>query len=222
MQGWGGELGRYKDTDEGNAFLLSLEGISIKTVRQLISKLISKGFDRTKPERMDEQEVLVIKSACAGQMEIVAQLKERTSSITKDLHGLTEAMQVCVKELRTQLENALQLLEPAARSNQKPLDNSVFEQGRVARKRPHTAVEPRNRIDEKAQRKLFESVDVDKSGCIDFEEFAAMSCNAGINRPQLKAVFDSLDVRGNGATCFVSACLCTPTIIEDTWTSSSD
>jgi hypothetical protein len=43
LQGWGGELNRYKDTKEGDEFLERLEQISIKTVRLLISKLISQG-----------------------------------------------------------------------------------------------------------------------------------------------------------------------------------
>jgi len=43
LQGWGGELGRYKETEEGAAFLRDLKKISIKTVRLLISNLISQG-----------------------------------------------------------------------------------------------------------------------------------------------------------------------------------
>jgi hypothetical protein len=43
LQGWGGELNRYKDTKEGDEFLERLQQISIKTVRVLISKLISQG-----------------------------------------------------------------------------------------------------------------------------------------------------------------------------------
>jgi len=43
LQGWGGELNRYKDTKEGDEFLERLQHISIKIVRLLISKLISQG-----------------------------------------------------------------------------------------------------------------------------------------------------------------------------------
>ena len=43
LQGWGAELNRYKDKKEGDEFLKRLQQISIKTVRVLISKLISQG-----------------------------------------------------------------------------------------------------------------------------------------------------------------------------------
>jgi hypothetical protein len=59
LQAWGGQLGTFKDTKEGNAFLTQLESISIQTVRLLISKLIGQGFDRQVPNRMSDDDLHV-------------------------------------------------------------------------------------------------------------------------------------------------------------------
>ena len=167
LQSWGGELGRHKDTEEGTKFLAKLESIPIKTIRQLISKLISQGLDRTKPQRLDEQELLVIKSACHGQMGIVAELKERTSAITETLAEMTEAMKTCSSEVRLQVEHVLKILEPAARGNQKPVDNTAFDRDHSRRRRPHSAtVESHSSnsfMEESVQRQKFGAADVDKT-----------------------------------------------------------
>ena len=146
-----------------------LEGISIKTIRQLISRLISQGFDRTKAQRLDEQDLLVIKSACVGQIGIVAELKERTSAITQTLAEMTEAMKTCASEVRLQLEHALTILEPAARGNQKPVDNTVFDRDESRRRRPHSAI---------VQSKTFDATDMDKSSSISFDDLTSTNINS--------------------------------------------
>ena len=63
LQAWGGELGTYNNTKEGEAFLAQLQSISIKTVRLLISKLIGQGLDRKAPNRMSDDELQIVMSA---------------------------------------------------------------------------------------------------------------------------------------------------------------
>lgn len=139
MQGWGGELGRYKDTDQGKKFLEELTKISIKTVRLLISKLISQGLDRTKPNRLNEQEALVVMGACVGHMDLVVKLKERTSAITSEMCDLTLSMQRCGKEIKTHLESVLRILERSARTARVIVDDHSFENTESKIKRPATA-----------------------------------------------------------------------------------
>lgn len=98
------------------------------------------GLDRTKPNRLDHQEALVVMGACVGQMDIVIKLKERTNAITEELDGLTNALRRCVKELRTTLESMLHILEPSARAAHMPAGNNAFElTEKKIKKRPHTA-----------------------------------------------------------------------------------
>jgi hypothetical protein len=63
LQGWGGELGTFKNTPEGSKFLASLEAISIKSIRQVIRKLIDQGLDKECPDRMDDQQLLGVAAA---------------------------------------------------------------------------------------------------------------------------------------------------------------
>jgi hypothetical protein len=63
LQAWGGELGTYNNTKEGEAFLAQLQSISIKTVRLLISKLIGQGLDRKAPDRVSDDELQIVMSA---------------------------------------------------------------------------------------------------------------------------------------------------------------
>jgi len=68
LQAWGGQLGTYKDTKEGNAFLTKLESISIQTVRLLISRLIGQGLDRSAPSRMSDDELQIVMSATVSML----------------------------------------------------------------------------------------------------------------------------------------------------------
>ena len=47
---------------------------------------------------------------------------------------------------------------------------------------------------------LFADADSDQSGTIDFEEFAQLTANKGVSRPQLRTMFDALDLNHDGAT----------------------
>ena len=47
---------------------------------------------------------------------------------------------------------------------------------------------------------LFADADSDQSGTIDFEEFAQLNANKGVSRPQLRTIFDALDLNHDGAT----------------------
>jgi hypothetical protein len=68
LQAWGGLLGTYKNTKEGDAFLTELESISIQTVRLLISKLIGQGFDRQAPNRMSDDDLHVAMMATVSML----------------------------------------------------------------------------------------------------------------------------------------------------------
>ena len=48
LQGWGGELGTYSNTQEGEDFLDQIEDISIKSIREVIRRLIDQGLDKVK------------------------------------------------------------------------------------------------------------------------------------------------------------------------------
>ena len=63
LQAWGGHLGTYQGTEEGDQFLEDVNQISIQTVRLLISKLIEQGLDRKTPHRMNQEDLNVIMSA---------------------------------------------------------------------------------------------------------------------------------------------------------------
>jgi hypothetical protein len=63
LQGWGGELGNFKNTKEGQAFLNELDQISIQSIRGVIRKLIDQGLDKEHRERMTNQQLLVVMSA---------------------------------------------------------------------------------------------------------------------------------------------------------------
>ena len=85
LQGWGGELGTFKGTKEGENFLNDLEQISIKSIRAVIRKLIDQGLDKECPERMDDQQLLVVMTATVRHMPLVTQLHRNTSVITKEI-----------------------------------------------------------------------------------------------------------------------------------------
>ena len=137
LQAWGGELARYNGTSQGEEFLLELQKISIKTVRVLVGKLIGQGLDRTKPQRLSDQEALIVMSACAGHMELVVKLKERTAAITSDMSVLTQSIERCGMEVQTHLENMLKVLETPARMSHTP-ENHVFESKHRLKVRPNT------------------------------------------------------------------------------------
>ncbi len=68
LQAWGGQLGTFNHTNEGNAFLTELESISIQTVRLLISKLIGQGLDRKVPNRMSDDDLHVAMMATVSML----------------------------------------------------------------------------------------------------------------------------------------------------------
>lgn len=85
LQAWGGELGTFRETKEGESFLAALVKISIKDIRGVIRKLIDQGLDKACPDRMDEEQLLVVMSATLRHMPLVTQLRQNTSVITKVL-----------------------------------------------------------------------------------------------------------------------------------------
>jgi hypothetical protein len=83
LQAWGGELGTFVGSKKGEKFLTELQAISIKDIREVIRRLIDQGLDKTCPERMDDQQLLVVMSATVLHMPLVTQLHSNTRVITK-------------------------------------------------------------------------------------------------------------------------------------------
>jgi hypothetical protein len=100
LQGWGGELGTFKNTPEGSKFLASLEGISIKSIRQVIRKLIDQGLDKECPDRMDDQQLLVVMTATIRHMPLVLQLHTNTRVITKEIKHFRTIVKTIVNQVK--------------------------------------------------------------------------------------------------------------------------
>ena len=102
-----------------------------------MGKLIAQGLDRKKPYRLNDQEALVVMGACAGHMELVIKLKERTAAITSEMSVLTQSVERCGMEVQMHLENMLKVLEVQARLSHMP-ENHAFESNASPKKRPST------------------------------------------------------------------------------------
>ena len=81
----------------------------------------------------------------------------------------------------------------------KPTPNLYTANGVVMRLIPHECI-PRTSRDDNVTpaREIFVDADKDKSGSLDFNEFAAMDCNKGLSRTELRLIFDRLDVNKDG------------------------
>jgi hypothetical protein len=137
LQAWGGELARYQNSVEGEEFLKELQTISMKTVRALISKLIAQGLDRMKPQRLGDQELLIVMSACVRHVDLVVRLKERAADITAEMGVLTQSIERCGMEMQSHLENLLNVLETQARMSYMPENLSIESKG-PSKRRPIT------------------------------------------------------------------------------------
>ena len=100
LQGWGGELGTFKNTPDGIKFLASLEEISIKSIRQVIRKLIDQGLDKECPDRMDDQQLLVVMTATIRHMPLVLQLHTNTRVITKEIKHFRTIVKTIVNQVK--------------------------------------------------------------------------------------------------------------------------
>ena len=110
LQGWGGELGTFKDSKEGLTFLTELEQISIKSIREVIRRLIDQGLDKVCPDRMNDQQLLVVMSATVRHMPLVTQLHRNTSVITKEIKHFRTVVQTFVFQIRENIETVLATL----------------------------------------------------------------------------------------------------------------
>ena len=110
LQAWGGELGTFKDSQDGGKFLSALEKISIKDIREVIRKLIDQGLDKVCPERMDDQQLLVVMSATVRHMPLVTQLHQNTSVITKEIKHFRTVVHTFVGQIRENIETVLSTL----------------------------------------------------------------------------------------------------------------
>ena len=115
LQGWGGELGTFKNTKEGTAFLSALEHVSISNIREVIRKLIDQGLDKECPERMDDQQLLVVMTATARHMPLVTQLHTNTSVITREIMHFKTIVYTFVAQIRDHLESVMLTLSKGSR-----------------------------------------------------------------------------------------------------------
>ena len=140
LQGWGGELGTFKGTKAGEMFLSDLAQISIKSVREVIRRLIDQGLDKECPERMDDQQMLVVMTATVRHMPLVTQLHINTAVITKEIKNFRNVVQTCAGQIRQTLTFVLANFTKG--SQRVPvLDDLTFNVDKEAmfRMRPRTA-----------------------------------------------------------------------------------
>jgi len=141
LQAWGGELGTYKGTKEGEEFLNQLADITIKSVRLLISKLIGQGLDRQAPNRMDDQELQVVMSATVAHMPLVLELKSRIAVITDEIKTFSNHNHSSLETLKSHLFSVMAKLHHVA-LNSRPVAIHEWEAQKktvISKVRPQTA-----------------------------------------------------------------------------------
>ena len=114
IHGWGGKLGTLKGTDEGKRLMSEMKKVKIDDARALITKLISKGYDKSIPVRRSDQDILVSFDASA---KLVMTLKDCKISLSEACIGVDSA-----------IENLMCLVE-CFRSNLEPFVVSVSSKG---------------------------------------------------------------------------------------------
>ena len=140
LQGWGGELGTFKDTTEGDDFLTSLEVISIKSIREVIRRLIDQGLDKECPERMDDQQLIVCMTATVRHMPLVTQLHRNTSIITKEMRHFRHIVHTFVNQVHSNVASVLEILLQGTRRVPE-LDTNITDDLKPQPNRPRTAKE---------------------------------------------------------------------------------
>ena len=104
IHGWGGKLGTLKGTDEGRRLMSKMKAVKIDDARALITKLITKGYDKSIPVRRSDQDILVSFDASAKLVKI---LKDCKADLLEACSGVDSAIQnlICLVEcFRTNLE----------------------------------------------------------------------------------------------------------------------
>ena len=138
LQGWGGELGTFQGSKQGEVFLAELEKIDIKAVRQVIRKLIDQGLDTNYAERMSEEELKVVMSATAKHMPLVKTLHRNTTMITKEVVHFRTVVQTFVGQIREHVEEVLgNLLKGSRRVPE--FEASIMDDVKPAARRPKSA-----------------------------------------------------------------------------------
>jgi hypothetical protein len=80
--------------------MASLDEISIKSIRQVIRKLIDQGHDKACPDRLDDQQLLVVMAATIRHMPLVTQLLENTRIITKEIRHFQTVVKTIVNQVK--------------------------------------------------------------------------------------------------------------------------
>ena len=139
LQGWGGELGTFKGSEEGDEFLTSLEVISIKSIREVIRRLIDQGMDKVCPERMDDQQLIVCLTATVRHMPLVTQLHRNTSIITKEMRHFRHIVHTFVNQVHSNVVSVLEILLKGTRRVPE-LDTNITDDLKPPPRRPKTAI----------------------------------------------------------------------------------
>ena len=139
LQGWGGELGTFKGSEEGDEFLTSLEVISIKSIREVIRRLIDQGMDKVCPERMDDQQLIVCMTATVRHMPLVTQLHRNTSIITKEMRHFRHIVHTFVNQVHSNVVSVLEILLKGTRRVPE-LDTNITDDLKLPPRRPKTAI----------------------------------------------------------------------------------
>lgn len=87
--------------------MASLDGISIKSIRQVIRKLIDQGHDKVCPDRLDDQQLLVVMTATIRHMPLVTQLLENTRIITKEIRHFQTVVKTIVNQVKVNVGHNL-------------------------------------------------------------------------------------------------------------------
>jgi len=96
------------------------------------------GLDKVCPERMDDQQLLVVMTATIRHMPLVKQLRENTSVITNEIKHFRTVVQTCVEEIQSNVEAALEALLKGTR-NVMEFEVSVMDDVKKPARRPGTA-----------------------------------------------------------------------------------
>ena len=106
--------------------------------REIIGKLITQGHDKICPQRMDDQELLVVMTATIRHMPLVTQLHRNTSVITKEIRKFRTVVHTFIDQIRNNLEIVLETLLKGTRRVPE-FEVSILESVKLPRRRPQTS-----------------------------------------------------------------------------------
>ena len=104
IHGWGGKLGTLKDTDKGKQLIAEMKRVKLDDARSLITKLISRGYDKKVPERCSDQDVFVSFESSVQLAEHIKNCHALLREASCKLEGMIEKLQLMLANFRSNLE----------------------------------------------------------------------------------------------------------------------